>query len=356
MAKPTGTENAGFANTTRRNFMIGSAAASITVAFPPPLRAAPTTIVSTIFGGKFEAAYRKHIVDPFQKAHNAEVILKYGTSSQWVANSLLNRDSPEIDVIFLAYPDSIRAVNENLGMVLTPEDVPNVVNLFPIWYESYKKQAVGLDYASWGITYRTDSGIPAPTSWLDLFKKEYAGKVIVPNLTTSGGFQTLVMMAKLHGGSEDNIDPGFEAMKRLKPSIRKFYLSNSEAGQLIERGDAVIGAMYDNATWFMTDGGKPIQWMVPKEGALVGMVSLHIAPKTKHLDLCKKFVNFAISKEANEGFCNELTAGPTSKLAVLNEKAAKRVPKLDSIIAPDWYKIVKYGPSWIERWNREITG
>jgi putative spermidine/putrescine transport system substrate-binding protein len=241
-------------------------------------------------------------------------------------------------------------------MVLTPQDVPNVANLHPVWYESYKKQAVGLDYASWGISYRTDSGVPAPTSWLDLFKPEYAGKVIVPNITASGGFQTLVMMAKLHGGSEDNIEPGFEAMKKLKPNIRKFYLSNPEAGQLMERGDAVIGAMYDNATWFMTDGGKPIRWMIPKEGALVGMVSLHIAPKTKNLELCKKFVNFAISKEANEGFCNTVMAGPTNKLSTLAEPALSRVPKLDSIIVPDWYKIVKNAPKWIERWNREITG
>jgi putative spermidine/putrescine transport system substrate-binding protein len=341
---------------TRRQAMAGAAAATITVALPRPAAAQATTIVSTIFGGAFEAAYRKAVVEPFQKQHNAEVLLKYGTSSEWVSNSLLNRDAPEIDVIFLAYPDSIRAVNEGLGMVLTPQDVPNVVNLDPVWYDGYKKQAVGLDYASWGISYRTDSGIPAPTSWLDLFKPEYAGKVILPNLTSSGGFQTLVMMAKLHGGSEDNIEPGFEAIKRLKPNIRKFYLSNPEAGQLMERGDAVIGAMYDNATWYMTDAGKPVRWITPKEGALVGMVSLHIAPKTRHLDLCKKFVDFAISKEANEAFCNLITAGPTNSKAVLAEPALSRVPKLSSIIFPDWYKIVRYAPKWIDRWNREITG
>lgn len=343
-------------DTSRRAFFIGGTAAAITVALPPPLRAAGTTIVSTIFGGAFEKAYRTHVVEPFQKMHNAEVILKYGTSSEWVANSLLNKAAPEIDVIFLAYPDSIRAVNEGLGIELTPADVPNVANLHPVWYDSYKKTGVGLDYASWGLTYRTDSGIPAPTSWLDLFKPEYKGKVIVPNITSSGGFQTLVMMAKLHGGSEDNIEPGFEAMKRLKPSIRKFYLSNPEAGQLMDRGDAVIGAMYDNATWYMTDAGKPIRWMIPKEGALVGMVSLHIAHNTKHMDLCKKFVNFAISKEANEGFCNAIMAGPTNKLAALSEPALSRVPKLESIIFPDWYKIVEHAPKWIERWNREITG
>ena len=340
----------------RRAFLAGAGAATISVALPRPVFAqGKTTLVSTIFGGAFEAAYRKAVVDPFQKQHGAEVVLKYGNSSEWVANSLLNRERPEIDVIFLAYPDSIRAVNEKLGIEIKPEDVPNVKDLAPVWYDGYNKQAVGLDYASWGLSYRTDSGIAAPTSWLDLFKPEYAGKVIVPNLTASGGFQTLVMMARLHGGSEDNIEPGFEAMKRLKPSVRKFYVSNPEAGQLMERGDAVVGAMYDNATWYMADAGKPIRWTMPKEGALVGMVSLHIAPNTAHMDLCKKFVNYAISKEANEAFCNAIVAGPTNKTAVLSEPALSRVPKLDSIIFPGLVQDRENAPRWIERWNREIA-
>ncbi len=41
---------------------------------------------------------------------------------------------------------------------------------------------------------------------------------------------------------------------------------------------------------------------------------------------------------------------------MLAEPALSRVPKLESIIFPDWYKIVKNAPKWIERWNREITG
>src|SRR5882672_4059008 len=127
--RPTGRKKI---TTTRRAFMIGGTTATISIALPPTVRAQTTTMVSTIFGGAFEAAYRKHVVEPFQKANNAEVILKYGNSSEWVANSLLNRGNPEIDVIFLAYPDSIRAVNEELGMVLTPQDVPNVVNLHPV--------------------------------------------------------------------------------------------------------------------------------------------------------------------------------------------------------------------------------
>jgi hypothetical protein len=106
----------------------------------------------------------------------------------------LNRDNPKVDVFCLANPDSIRPVNEELGIELTPLDVPNVVDLYPNWYEGYKRQAVGIDCASWGVTYRTDSGIAAPTSWLDLFKPEYKGKAIVPNLTGSGGIVVDVLL------------------------------------------------------------------------------------------------------------------------------------------------------------------
>src|SRR5258706_11662725 len=136
----------------RRNLLKAPAAATLAVAVPPLARGqTKTTLVSTIFGGAFEAAYRKHFVEPFQRDNDAEVILKYGTSGEWVANSLLNRDKPEIDVLFLAYPDSIRAVTEGLGIELTPQDVPNVVDLAPVLYEGYKKQAVGLGYASSGM-------------------------------------------------------------------------------------------------------------------------------------------------------------------------------------------------------------
>jgi putative spermidine/putrescine transport system substrate-binding protein len=340
----------------RRRLLQAATAAGV-VTSPSLARAEDKpTLVSTIFGGVYEAAYRKNFVTPFCAANNADMVLKYGTSGEWVANALINRTSPEIDVLFLAYPDSIRAVNAGLGVELTPVDVPHVVDLPPVWYDNYKKQAVGIDYASWGISYRTDSGVAAPTSWLDLFKPEYKGRVILPNLTTSGGFQTLVVMARLHGGSETDIGPGFEAMKKLKSNVRKFYVSNSEAAQLMERGDGVVGAMYDNVAWPLADGGKPVRWVVPKEGVLVGMVSLHVVPNGKHMPLAKKFVDYVISPGPQAAFCNQIIAGPVNRLAKLSEPALSRVPKLESVIAPDWFKIVQQMPDWIDRWNREIVG
>src|SRR5438105_14941816 len=88
------TQHGNYQGMTRRSFIAAGSAASISVVLPRPLWAQETTIVSTVFGGFFEAAYRKHVVAPFEKSNNVKVILKYGTSGEWVTNSLINRAQP----------------------------------------------------------------------------------------------------------------------------------------------------------------------------------------------------------------------------------------------------------------------
>ena len=53
--------------------------------------------------------------------------------------------------------------------------------------------------------------VDAPTSWADLWDPKFKGKLAMPDLTASGSYQVLVMAAKINGGDENNIDPGFEA-------------------------------------------------------------------------------------------------------------------------------------------------
>jgi len=93
---------------TRRDVLYGAAALSVGVILPSASQAAKETIVSTIFGGRFEKEYRKAIVDPFRQEHDVEVLLKYGNAGQWLTNALVNRENPEIDVVWLSIPSRSR--------------------------------------------------------------------------------------------------------------------------------------------------------------------------------------------------------------------------------------------------------
>jgi putative spermidine/putrescine transport system substrate-binding protein len=340
----------------RRGFLGAAGALTLGLGMPGSGQAQTRKLVSTIFGGKFEEEYRKAIVVPFAKKHGIEVVLKYGNASEWLTNALVNRAHPEIDLLWMSYPQSIQAIIEDICMELTPEDIPNLAKVEPIWYEGFKRKGVGLDYASFGIGYRTDLVKTAPTSWADLWKPEYRGKIALPDITASGGYETLVMAAIAHGGSETNIEPGFEALGRLRPSVRKFYKSNPEATQLLERGEVAVCAWFDGRTWGLADNGVKAAWIAPKEGASAGMVSYHIPKVTQYPDLCKAYIDFAISKEAQEGFCNAMQYGPVNRTAVLTGLAKERVPPLSNLKVMDWFLIVPNLGPWLERWNREIVG
>ena len=51
-----------------------------------------------------------------------------------------------------------------------------------------------------------------PTSWEDMWNPEYKGRVGITGLASSLGTAFMVEIAKLHGGSETNIEPAFEAI------------------------------------------------------------------------------------------------------------------------------------------------
>jgi putative spermidine/putrescine transport system substrate-binding protein len=340
----------------RRTLLSGSASLCLGLGIAGASQAQSKTLVSTIFGGKFEEEYRKAIVTPFAQKEGIQVTLKYGSGSEWLTSALVNRATPEIDLLWMAYPQSVQAIAENLCQELKVEEIPNLKQVEPVWYEGFRRRGVGLDYASFGIGYRTDLVKTAPTSWADLWKPEYRGKIALPDITASGGYETLVMAAIAHGGSETNIEPGFEALKKLRPSVRKFYKSNPEATQLMERGEVAVCAWFDGRTWGLADNGIKAKWIAPKEGASAAMVSYHIPNNTRDAALCKRFIDFAISREAQEGFCNSMQYGPVNRTAVLTGLAKERVPPLSELKTMDWFAIVPHLGDWLERWNREVVG
>lgn len=259
-------------------------------------------------------------------------------------------------MLMLPYPDSIKAIMADIGIELTSEDIPNIANIAPIWWEQYKKRGVGLDYASYGIAYRTDLVDALITKWEDLFRPELAGKISIPDIGTWRSWEMLVMLAKLRGGSEENLEPAFEALAELKPNIRRFFTSSTDAMSMLDAGEVVAVGMTTNIPpYALIDAGKPVEFVFPEEGAMVGMVPFHIAEGASNPEPCKQFINHAISLEAQQAFCNAVIAGPVRPDATLTGKAAERVPALDQLTLFDWFGIVPQMPMLTDRWNYEVS-
>ena len=342
----------------RRHLIRGAATAGIlTVGLPGLARADGGGIVSTVFGGVYEREYRKAIVEPFEKETGIRTQLKLGSSAEWLTSSLVNRRNPEIDVLLLPYPDNVRAVIDNVGMELTPADIPNVADVAPVWLDQWKHQGVGLDYVSYGIAYREDL-VPKPiTSWKDLWGPSAEGQG-----DASGDRHLRVMGDDRHGGPPEwrlrgqPGPPAFPALKELRGNVRQFFRSGVDIVNLLSSGEVwAVGMTTHIPAYSLIDAGKAVKYLIPSEGGMVGAVSYHIARNTKNAEMCKKFVNFALSRPVQEAVCDGLVAGPTNTKAVINAKTRERVPPLDKLQLFDWFKVVPQMPALTERWNREVA-
>jgi putative spermidine/putrescine transport system substrate-binding protein len=294
-------------------------------------------------------------VTPFEAKFGVTVNIKSGTPNEWLTNTIVNRTRPEIDLLWLVDPISFRAVSEGVCEELNTSEVPNTADVYPEWFDGYKRQGVGHEFGAVGIAYRTDMVKTPPKSWKDLWSPEFKGLLAMPDLPVSAGFETLLMAARVHGGSETNIDPGFAAMKSLKPNVRKFYTASPEAQQMFVQREVAAGSFFNARANDSKAAGVPIEWISPVEGAVPNMVAYHVVKNSRARDLAMKFLNFAISPEIQSAFCSGVGYAPTNRKTVVTPSVAAQLPAYKDLAKVDWWAVVPNMTSWLNRWSREIN-
>lgn len=341
----------------RRTVLAGAAAGAAVLSFPGIVRAKNQEVVINVPGGIYEQNFRKHVTDPFEAKTGKKIILRYKPASEVLTNMMVQSDAPEYDIAYLSYPVAMKAIKtEGIFEDMPASKVPNAKELDPIFYDLYEQRAAGFNFAPYGLGYNTANVSPAPTSWQDLWREDVAGHITLPDISGGWVFETVALAAIINGGDIENLDPGFEAIKKIKKNVHRFYKSSPESVQLFERSEAWIGGIASSRMYALKDQGLPIDWVAPKEGAPIGVLSFHIAKNTPNKDLAFEFVNFALGKEPQEGFANGIEFGPCNSKAELKGRAKERVPGFDQLMRLDWRKIEPQMGAIAERWQREIVG
>ena len=95
-------------------------------------------------------------------------------------------------------------------------DAPVYQNLYDVArFKSNKAVTIGLDAT--GLVYNerlfAAKGWAPPTSWHDLSDPRYKGKVDFPTISNGYGLQTLIVLARLNGGSEHRENSEIERVR-----------------------------------------------------------------------------------------------------------------------------------------------
>ena len=347
----------------RRGLVAGGAAGLVAAPYLSfgSARAQSKEIVLSMSGGTFQKNWQSEIIDPFRKATGLNVKMVSGSVKAHAISLLSSKGAtPPFDVFLGNGDDFVKLIEAGLLLPLTPDKCPNLKDVHAKFKDQFNGFGALFDYSSVGIACRTDQVKSPPQSWRELVDRTAAGefgKSVFFNNLTSGvrGAEVMMTMSQGFGGSVETLDPAFEALKKMKPNVFKFFASFNDPVVLLTNGEGMIGTGWDGRTFIAEDETKgKVRWIRPKEGAassgpVIGVV------KGGNEEAAYKLVDFSLGVEPQRGFCEAMFYGSVNTKVTYSEKLASRIPSIDSVIISDERVILRNISQWIDRWNREIA-
>jgi putative spermidine/putrescine transport system substrate-binding protein len=342
----------------RRSLLTTALTLGAVKAFPGLSFAQARPLVFATFTGSWEEAHKAVLVPAFRKANaDAAIVLDPMLSVDQIAKVNAAKASPPIDVMLHDPGPALVAIGQDL------------VEPYPVEKSAYYKDLIGEAqepmgpapfFQVVGLTYNPEAIKTPPTSWADLWKPEFKGRVGITNLNSTLGTGWLVEIAKMHGGSEANVDPGFKALEELKPNLAAVAANPGALATLFQQGQIDISPGNFNAIQILKARGVPVEFVAPKEGAIAFKTTIHIVKNSPNRELAFKLIEAALTPEVQTTLMNPpyLIVPTNSKVAMGGEIArvlAKDTAELkQKFVFQDWKKINEQRASWIERFNREI--
>lgn len=279
-----------------------------------------TSMKESLIGAIYDAFKKKHpdVTIDYQSAGAGKLMAKIATERQ--AGKIL------ADVLWTSeVPDFYNMKNEGLLQQYIPGNISELIQPFTD-YEGYFTAA---RLATLGIVYNTRFIKQAPTEWDNIFEKQFRGAFGIANPALSGtAYMAISMLVKQFGWEF------IEKMAANKTKIGK------GAGQVVD--DTASGELtgcigVDYITLDKMKKGAQLGFAFPPQ-IILSPSPVAIIKDTPNLSAAKKFVDFLLSREAQEIIASEGTL-PVRNDVKLDpalpvaspEEALKRSIKIDYI-------------------------
>lgn len=318
------------------------------------------TFTVAAYGGSFEKTMREQVIPPFEAKHGVKVEYVAGNSTDTLAKLQAQKGNQVIDAIIVDDGPMYQAVELGFCGSLEPAEIYNDVYSV-MKFKSNKALGVGMVGTGIMINKKVfdENKWAAPTSWEDLKDPKFKKKLVVPPLNNTYGLHAVVMMARVRGGGENSIDPGFKAFKDdIGPNVLAYEPSPGKMTELFQSGQAAIAVWGSGRAKALGDQtGFPIEFIYPKEGGLALGVAACPVAGSKNSKEAQSFLQHLVTPEIQVILAKGAGFGPTNSKVQLKPEEQKGLPygdQVKALIAVDWDVINKQREDWNKRWTREI--
>ncbi|MGQ0550526.1 MAG: ABC transporter substrate-binding protein [Armatimonadota bacterium] len=269
--------------------------------------------------------------------------------------------TPDRPLVHFGYSNTQFTYQGDIDDLWEPLDLNNIPNAANV-ADAYKRpgnKGIGFSVAPVGLMYNPNVVREAPTSWTDMWAPRFRGRVT--SIKYAWYTNGLVVAARLNGGSEKNIDPGFRLWGERANQFVAFANSNVEVRDLVVRGDAHLAAMFGGNALTWKQQGAPLEFVIPREGTIAFPLFLvvvkGVTPQQKRV--AEGVINLILSDRWLARWASLTFFVPTSKRVVvppsLRDLPMYSPKETERAIQFDWATIAQNETAWRERWDKEVV-
>lgn len=318
------------------------------------------SITINSFGGAYETAHRKCIIDPFEKATGATVQIVTAYSADAFAQLRAQKDAPQFDVIHFSGGQEIVGAQEGLLSPIADGELANAPDLYDFAKQGLAKgEGPAYSIAVIGLLYNDENAPKAPASWTDLLDPEFAEHVVLTDISNGYGMLGFLMLNKAEGGSLEDIQPGLDAVTKLLENGAIVVSTSPEIQQEFAQNDAWLAAYASDYAYTLRKAGLPAKFVQGKEGTPASFITANLVEGRPNRDLSLKFIDMEISPDAQACMANELRYSPTNAKVEVSDDVAGDLAYgeegVKGLLRFDPTVIEANRSAWVDQWNRTIS-
>jgi len=269
-------------------------------------------------------------------------VVKLG-SSDVVARVRAEKDNPQCDVIWSIGGEQLEAESDLLAPY-TPKDwdkIPDVFKVGTNW----------LPYTGIVMVFIVNTDmVPenlTPQSWKDLADSRLKGEISSARADKSGSsYMQLATVLNVYGE-----DQGWEIYEDI---LANFVLSGSSSAvpRFVNDGEQAVGITLEDNAFRFVQGGGPVKIVYPSDGTTAAPDGMALVKGAPHLEAAKQFIDWALSKEAQEFLVQEMGRRPVRVDAAISPG----LPPLDEITTKpyDFGWSASNKSNFVEKWTQLV--
>lgn len=321
--------------------------------------AAQDTITVVAYSGLFQERYTKAVIEPFMAA-NPDIKVEYFPfqgSAQMLGALRAQKAAPQSDITIMDVSVAKTGADEGLFDKIDESVSKHVADLYPnARFEGVA--GVGVTFDNLVLLYNTDAIKTAPTSWNALKDTALKGKIAMLGAPDLVGICTTIILDHMGGGKNylEGVEKGIEAMMEVAPNIQSWE-PKPEVYPNVVNGQVSLAVGWNargqvNAD---TSNGR-LKVALPTEGTVLQTNTINLIKGHPGGEAARKFVDYALSPEAQEAFTTAMYYAPTNTKAKVSPEVIDRtvVKSMDSVIPLDWIALSKVRDQITQEWRRKV--